>query len=99
MFWNKIRYATRSPKWKTIRKYFLKDHPACEACGSTQNLEVHHIEPVHINPDRELDPTNLITLCDKYCHLAIGHLMNYKSFNKNVIEDAEKFLTKIKNRP
>lgn len=99
MIWRQIRCAYRSPKWSKIRKQFLKDHPTCSACGSDKDLEVHHIEPVHINPDKELDTTNLITLCNKYCHLAIGHLMNYKSFNKNVTQDAENFLYKIKNRP
>lgn len=99
MFWNKLRYAYRSPKWKKIRQEFIKNHPVCAGCGSTKDLEVHHIEPVHINPNRELDSSNLITLCDKYCHFAIGHLMNYKSYNPNVIIDAKDFLYKIENRP
>jgi len=99
MFWKYIRYAARSPKWSSVRKAFLRDNPSCAACGSTKTLEVHHIEPVHLNPDRELDSSNLITLCDKYCHFAIGHLMNYKSYNPNVIIDAKDFLYKIENRP
>lgn len=99
MFWNNIRYASRSSKWKKIRQEFIKNHPVCAACGSTKDLEVHHIEPVHKNPDRELDPSNLITLCSKYCHLAIGHLMDFKSYNKDIIKDAETYLNKVINRP
>lgn len=98
-FGKKIRFAVRSPKWINIRKQHLKDNPYCSCCGRTTNLEVHHKEPVHINPEGELDPSNLITLCDKYCHFAIGHLMDYKSWNKNVEDDCQVYLNKVKNRP
>ena len=100
MFWNRsIRFATRSPKWKKVRQEFLKSNGVCAGCGTKDKLEVHHIEPVHMNPDRELDITNLITLCDKYCHFAIGHLLDYKSWNKNVIQDSAVYFNKVKNRP
>lgn len=89
----------RSYKWPSIREQHLKKQPFCQACGSTQNLEVHHIEPFHINPDRELDPNNLITLCGKNCHLVFGHLMDYSSWNNRVVEDSEVYFTKVKNRP
>jgi 5-methylcytosine-specific restriction endonuclease McrA len=89
----------RSPKWGEVRKEHLKKQPYCQACGSTKKLEVHHIEPFHVNPAKELDPSNLITLCDKYCHYAIGHLMDYKSWNPNIVEDAKVYLDKVKNRP
>ena len=89
----------RSPKWKSVRSEHIKSNGTCAACGKKTDLEVHHIEPVHLKPDRELDPTNLITLCDSYCHLAIGHLMDYRSWNTNVIDDAKVYLDKIKNRP
>lgn len=102
MFWffkPKYLNTTRSPGWSKVRKDHLKHNNYCAACGSTRNLEVHHIEPVHLNPAKELDPSNLITLCDQYCHFAIGHLMDYKSWNKNVIKDAEVYLDKVKKRP
>jgi hypothetical protein len=47
----------------------------------------------------ELEPSNLITLCDKYCHFVFGHLMNYKSWNKNIIEDAEVYYNSVRSRP
>lgn len=100
MFWNrKIRFATRSPKWSKTRQQHLLENPLCANCGSQTDLEVHHIEPVHINPSRELDPTNLITLCSRYCHLAVGHLMDYKSWNINVINDTSVYFNKVKTRP
>lgn len=98
-FLNKLRYATRSYKWAAVRKEYLKEHPTCIACGRDKKLEVHHKIPVHINPDLELDPSNLVTLCADPCHLMFGHLMNFKSYNKMVIEDSEVYLNKVKNRP
>lgn len=100
MFWSKIiRFAKRSPKWPNLRKEHLEKNPNCIACGRNKKVEVHHIEPVHINPDRELDPENLATLCDNPCHILFGHLMNYKSYNKNVLYDCKVYLNKVKNRP
>lgn len=64
-----------------------------------KGLHVHHIVPFHVDPSKELDPTNLITLCGKYCHYTIGHLMDYKSWNPNVIEDCKIYSEKIKTRP
>jgi 5-methylcytosine-specific restriction protein A len=102
MLWfanKKIRYAIRSPKWSSVRKQHVKENPKCAVCGKTNKIEVHHIEPVHINPDRELDPSNLITLCDSPCHLIFGHLMDYRSWNKDVVEDSKNYNLKIKNKP
>lgn len=92
-------YSTRSPLWSKVRSDHIKKQPYCMGCGTNTGLEVHHIEPYHLNPSRELDPTNLITLCKKHCHFAIGHLMDYKSWNKDVIEDSGVYLNKVKNRP
>lgn len=93
----------RSPKWPSVRKAWLKIHPACAACGTTTNLEVHHIAPFFLRPDLELNPNgdNLITLCETggNCHLFVGHLKNFKSFNSTVREDAKIVLKKIKSRP
>jgi len=95
----KIRYAVRSPGWAALRKEHIGRQPCCQACGSCKKPEVHHIVPVHLDPSKELDPDNLITLCDKYCHFVFGHFMNYKSWNKNVVRDAWWYLNQKKNRP
>lgn len=94
-----VRYAKRSPKWSAVRKQHLAANPFCAACGTNKDLEVHHIVPVHIDSDKELDISNLITLCSKQCHLLFGHLMSYKSWNKDVIKDCEVYYNKVKNRP
>lgn len=73
-------------------------------CGGTETLEVHHIQPFHINPALELDPENLITLCESgkngiVCHRAFGHLGNYQSVNTEVKPDTEHWHDKIEHRP
>jgi 5-methylcytosine-specific restriction endonuclease McrA len=75
----------------------MKNEPACAICGSTNDLQVHHILPYHLFPDLELVETNLITLCDGVtnravgCHLRYGHLGNMTNYNPNVRESARRF--------
>jgi hypothetical protein len=94
----------RSGHWPTVRAVFLKDYSTCAVCGGTEKLEVHHIHPFHLHPERELDPENFITLCEANkdgfdCHLGYGHLGNFKSWNVDVAKDAAYWNDKIKNRP
>jgi 5-methylcytosine-specific restriction endonuclease McrA len=92
--------SLRSSKWSSVRKKFLESNNVCAACGCVDHLQVHHKEPFHLHPEKELDPTNFITLCEDgedHCHLKIGHLGDWKSFNPNVVKDAKKKLRSIKN--
>jgi 5-methylcytosine-specific restriction endonuclease McrA len=59
----KTQGKLRSPKWPKFRKQFLKGK-ACAACGKTDKLQLHHIHPFHLFPERELDETNVIPLCE-----------------------------------
>ena len=75
----------RNRMWRYVRKEHLKRNPACAMCGGTKKLQVHHISPVHISPNLELEYSNLITLCraKKFgidCHLFIGHRGDFKKF-------------------
>lgn len=89
---------TRSTSWMKVRKEHLKKFNECACCGSKKSLEVHHKVPFHINKSLELERSNLITLC-KRCHLFIGHLGHFKSYNIFVKDDANVFRYKIDNRP
>lgn len=75
---SKPKNPGRSENWPMIRKHHLQNQPECQACGSKQRLEVHHIVPVHVDKTKELDPLNLITLCENpatgFCHYIFGHL-------------------------
>ena len=50
----------RSNHWPTVRKHWLEIHPSCAACGGLDHTQVHHIQPFHLNPELELEPTNFI---------------------------------------
>lgn len=92
-------YDKRSSSWPKVRSEHLKKQPCCQCCGSCIKPEVHHIIPVSIDPAKELDPNNLITLCDKYCHFIFGHLMDWKSYNIDIVKDSKDFFVKKKNSP
>jgi len=83
-------FARRSPKWQTVRKDFIEANAACEACGETEKLEVHHVKPFHLDKSLELEVSNLMTLCDKghKCHLNIGHLGSWRKENPQAREMA-----------
>jgi hypothetical protein len=96
--------ARRSGSWPRVRAAHLAAHPACEVCGGVEKLEVHHRKPFHLDPALELDPANLITLCEANrggvnCHLFVGHLGNFKAFNPTVVDDAATWQRKLKTRP
>jgi hypothetical protein len=96
--------SKRSPHWSTTRKHHLEKNGECALCGNTKKLNVHHIKPFHVHPELELEPSNLITLCEDrsngvYCHLFFGHLGNYKSINPNVLEDVVIWKEKLANKP
>lgn len=81
------RGERRSPHWDDVRTAHLAREGWCRWCGSTVNLEVHHVTPFHLRPDLELDPANLITLCEQFgtaCHLRIGHLGCWTDHNPHV---------------
>jgi hypothetical protein len=86
--------AKRSSHWPSIRRAHLLESPFCRVCLGWKSVEVHHIQPFHVKPDLELDPSNLVTLCESKksgvnCHLWFGHLGNYRLCNQNVVEDAD----------
>lgn len=90
----------RSGQWPTVRKFHLLHNPNCAVCGGTKKVEVHHIEPFHIDPSKELSLTNLITLCEGNpsvnCHLTFGHLGNFKLSNPEIVSDAADWLKKFR---
>ncbi len=83
--------ARRSARWPVVRAEWLRDHPVCAACGGSEHLNVHHIQPYHLFPERELDLHNLVTLCERptwNCHLIVGHCGNWRDYRRDVLESA-----------
>lgn len=100
-------WVPRSGKWPTVRRRWLDQHSTCAACGRTETpnvkLEVHHVMPVHLDPAKELDESNFMTLCQSMtepfgCHLFVGHLLNWRSYNPTAREDAASFMRRIQER-
>lgn len=94
------RGMPRSSQWRKVRAQHLKDNPACAVCGTKTKLEVHHLIPFHVNPALELEPSNLITLCENKkfginCHLLIGHLGSYRRYNTECLQDAKTWAKKL----
>lgn len=90
--------AGRSPRWPALRRRWLASNPACLACGAKDGVEVHHIFPVHVAPNLELDELNLATFCRPH-HLYLAHLGDWDSWNPTCLSDARRWLAKVRNRP
>jgi len=98
-----IKPLERSPEWGAVRAKHLERQPACQNCGRKglmAGLQVHHIVPFHVQPDLELEPSNLITLCsNRECHMEKGHAGDFRSWNPLVIEDCRYWSGKRRSRP
>lgn len=87
--------APRSPKWREVRADHLKRQPACQACGRSGSLEVHHIVPFHVDQSRELDPANLMSLCADPCHIVHGHLMSWRRWDPDCAQNCAAYKGRV----
>lgn len=59
----------KTKQWIDVRAYIVeRDKNECQTCKdrglvTTNNLIVHHIEPIEYKPDLALEESNLITVC------------------------------------
>ncbi len=65
------------------KKILFRDNFECKLCKNTENLNVHHIIPISLDPALALKETNLITLCS-ICH-SKAHLGNTKRLDYKLI--------------
>jgi len=56
-------------EWHDCRRLMLEMHESCQNCGSTEDLHVHHIQPVRTydDPTNAHHPENLAVVCQQ-CH-------------------------------
>jgi 5-methylcytosine-specific restriction enzyme A len=59
---------------------------------------VHHCIPVNFDKSKELLDRNLITLCRRD-HLLFGHLLSWRSFDKDIKINAKIMNDRITSRP
>lgn len=57
----------RSYAYRIWRDEVVNRDKVCQICGSTLNLNAHHIKPFSKYPELRLDPTNGMALC-QLCH-------------------------------
>lgn len=89
----------RSPRWRKVRGLWIAEHPACEVCGDTTDVDVHHVQPYHLYPDAELDPENLLTLCNRrWHHILFGHAGDWRAWNPDVRRDVARAREMINRR-
>jgi len=80
-----------SQSWEMtkVKRAHILANPQCEICGYRENLEAHHIRPLHLFPNLYCTKENFVTLCDfgnKGCHLKFGHLGSFTNYNPNIQE-------------
>lgn len=71
----------KTKEYKTWRAEVLKKGK-CEKCGSTENLQVHHICNFEDNPELRTDPSNGACLCKK-CHRMFHNIYGLKRTTAN----------------
>ena len=71
----------RLPRVRRAMAAYRKSTPRCEYCGRSSAVHVHHVRPVSVRPDLAADSFNMMTLCAKRCHLTIGHMGNWRTYN------------------
>jgi 5-methylcytosine-specific restriction endonuclease McrA len=77
--------ASLNCSWQKCKREFFKTVPKrCVMCGYKKEIQLHHVIPRHICPERAVDHTNLIALC-RDCHFHSAHMNNYHNYNKNIM--------------
>ena len=69
--------GSTSEQWKVVIT-------PCAWCGGTNDLEVHHIYPQHLYPERVHDTNNMVVLC-RIDHLRLGHRGNWTNAVTNLL--------------
>lgn len=58
------RTTGRGSQWNKIRLEVIRKFPFCAKCGTTKNLQVHHITPFRLTTDNSKE--NLVPLCTRH---------------------------------
>ena len=77
--------------WNKLKQKYLQENPKCEWCGQDADT-VHHIIPVHVNRDLEMEESNLMSLCDnrtRKCHFIVAHYCHWVKYNDKIKEITE----------
>lgn len=92
-----VALGSHAAGWPALRAVHLKREPRCCCCRTRKNLDVHHVRPVGLYPELELDAANVMTLC-RPCHFLVAHLGDWRSWNPLVRADAAWLRNKVDRR-
>lgn len=56
----------RNKAWRELSAHIRAERGACEICGATEKLQVHHVLPKKQHPDLLLEENDLICLCARH---------------------------------
>ena len=85
-----IIYANNGRISKVVKRSMInrRGH-RCACCKGTDNLTVHHIIPISVDPRLRNRKSNLIVLCGR-CHNYVGHCGDTgRYYNPRVLEDMQ----------
>lgn len=78
-----------SYQWKKKRREISSLYNGkCALCGSTNNVQVHHIIPISVLPELKLENENLILLCGT-CHELAHNAIISQTKLKSMIKRSE----------
>lgn len=85
-----------SPYHAWVQRVKMNDDFTCQRCGTTEELESHHIIPVSRAPELATDLNNGITLCEK-CHKLYHSSRNESQCRAETLNQFIKFYKKAVN--
>ena len=75
---NSVEIKRNSNEYNQFRNFVLKRDKVCQSCGSSVDMEVHHLLPFKQYNHLGADTNNGIVLC-KDCHAEYHHKYGYKT--------------------
>ena len=70
------------------KRAYATTHPECAICGNPNNIEIHHVIPVHIDITMSCNFKNFVSACDSNnngCHRWLCHFGDFKNkWNLNI---------------
>ncbi len=76
-----IRNVRSLYRVRKAMKEYRQENPCCAYCGRSGRVHVHHQKPVSQAPELAGDKSNMMTLCAKRCHITIGHMGDWRTYN------------------
>lgn len=70
-------------RWRSVwqreqRARLAAESSLCRRCQTRPATEIHHVEPVHANPARAFDESNITFLCER-CHLSAHAVQGWQA--------------------